>query len=339
MTSPTIKGARLLVFSLDQLNRPVDDVIRIIKAGTPKKNLVDRLQYTATHNLKELDRQLHILTPMAEDEGQETNAHVRAILKRSRFCVQAYHHLVSELRLNVRKLATRGEPMYLRAMMMQLYASLVEVRNACAIQEAALTTSPFRVSRISQAVSDRTVTPTQLKPSGKRAKGAKIIAGWREKSPGSVPYSGSLISRPSSRSNTMSNNTPVTARSGDSFGALSISRSSTTMYSQSTDSEEERQFERIYLNLRQVCELADQTLPNCRMDFFVRKEGAARSMQGAAARAWTLALNRCDALMNALEVLKKRLGRVRLNDPANRTTRDFWHVCDAFVRVSQSVDL
>jgi len=109
------------------------------------------------------------------------------------------------------------------------------------------------------------------------------------------------------------------------------------MYSQSTDSEEERQFERIYLNLRQVCELADQTLPNCRMDFFVRKEGAARSMQGAAARAWTLALNRCDALMNALEVLKKRLGRVRLNDPANRTTRDFWHVCDAFVRVSHSI--
>jgi len=334
VTSPTIRSARLIVYSLDQLNRPVDDVIRILKSGTPKTSLLERLHYNATQNLRELDRQLHILTPMAEDESQENNAHVRAILKRSRFCIQAYHHLVSDLRLNARKMCLRGEPMYLRALMMQIFYTLVEVHNACGIQEAALSSSPYKVSRTSQAVSDRTVTPTQPRPTtGKRAKGAKIIAGWREKSPG-TGYSGPLMSATSSRTNTMTSLTAATPKSGESFGgAISTSRSN-TMYNQSTDSEEERQFERIYLNLRQVCELADQTLPNCRMDFFVRKEGAARSMHGPAARAWNLALNKCDVLINALEVLKKRLARVRLNDPSNRNSRDFWHVCDGFVRVS-----
>ncbi|TKX25390.1 leucine-rich repeat-containing protein 5 [Elsinoe australis] len=356
ITSPTIRSARLLVYSLDQLNRPIDDAIRILRSESSRMSNVERLHVNATQNLKELDAQLHILTPMTEEQTQESKD-IRLILKRSRYCVQAYHQVVSELRLNARKLVLRGDPMYLRALMLQLHACLLEVRNACTIQEATLAPVPpvSRFSNVSAARSDRTVTPTQPKPNSKRARGAKIIAGMREKSPGSAslqpPYS-ALMSNNSSRTTTMTSMSLATPRSTESFGphmsrspqagrsphtgrSPHASRSNTMTSSVSTqlptpvlDSDEAHQFERIYLILKHATDIADQCLLGCRQDFFLRKEGAARSMASSASRAWAGALVKIDTLMNALNILKARLKKMRLNDPSNRRSRDFWVCCD-----------
>lgn len=184
-----------------------------------------------------------------------------------------------------------------------------------------------RYSNISQARSDRTVTPTQARPSSaKRSRGAKIMATMRKESPLSATYSSGLMSSASSRTTTMTSMSLATPRSGDSFNLMGGANNITSM--PYFDTEEERQFEKIYLSLKQVADLADQTLISCRQDLFVRKEGAARNMSSTAARAWTLALNKCDSLMHAFDLLKRRLGKVRLNDPANRKSRDFWIVCD-----------
>ncbi|KAF2220075.1 RAM signaling pathway protein-domain-containing protein [Elsinoe ampelina] len=349
ITSPTIRSARLLVYSLDQLNRPVDDAIRILRGDSSFPSQAERMHVTATQNLKELDAQLHILTPMNERQSQESKD-IRLILKRSRYCVQAYHQLVAELRVNARKLVLRGDPMYLRALMLQLHACLLEVRNACDIQEATLAPVPpvSRFSNVSAARSDRTVTPTQSKPNNKRSRGAKIIAGLREKSPGSAslqpPYS-ALASATSSRTTTMTSMSLATPKSTESFGPHSHrsphrSRTSTMTSTASLqppsqlptpvlDVNEAAEFEKIYLTLRQACDVADQCLLGCRQDFFLRKEGAARSMSSSAARAWTGALNKCDALMNSLGALRSRLNSIKLNDPSIRKSRDFWLACDA----------
>ncbi|KAF2150612.1 hypothetical protein K461DRAFT_280608 [Myriangium duriaei CBS 260.36] len=327
ITNPTIRSARLLVYTLDQLNRPMDDVIRIIRSESPRPSTAERLHINATQNLKELDAQLHILTPLTEQQSPESKE-IRQILRRSRYCVQAYHQVVSQLRLNARKLVLRGDPVYLRSLMLQIHASLLEVRNACAIQETTLVPpASGRYSNISQARSDRTVTPTQAKPSSKRARGAKIMATMRRESPMSATYSSGLLSSASSRTTTMTSMSLATPRSGDSFNPMVVSGNN-GVTSTPLDSEEIWQFEKIYLSLKQVCDLADQTLISCRQDLFVRKEGAARNMSSTAARAWNLALNKCDSLMHAFDLLKEKLGRVRLNDPSNRKSRDFWVVCD-----------
>lgn len=338
VVSPTVRSARLIVYSFDQLNRPIDDAVRMIKStSTPgRQTTIERLHYNATHNLRELDRQLHLLSPSLSN-NHDSNEHVSAVLKRSRSCLQTYSQVVSELRLNARKMIMCGDPMYIRALMMQLFAALVELRNACELQEQALRPSQTKNSRISQARSDRTVTPTLTRSLPKRARGSTPMARTSSKNSDTVTaYSGSLSSRRLSRSTVSSNNnsnnippTPTTADSSNTTITIPNPHKRTP-----TDSEDDRQFEKIYVNLRQVCDLADQTLSNCRMDFFVRKEEAARSLQGSSARAWTLALNKCDSLLHSLDLLKTRLRTVRVNDPANRTSKDFWHVCDGFVRVS-----
>lgn len=327
ITNPTIRSARLLVYSLDQLNRPMDDVIRIIRSQSTKPSAAERLHVNATQNLKELDAQLHILTPLTDHQHPESKD-VRQILRRSRYCVQAYHLVVSELRQRAKELVLRGDPMYLRSLMLHIHACLIEVRSACTIQESTMPPPPStRYSNISQARSDRTVTPTQARPSSaKRSRGAKIMATMRKESPLSATYSSGLMSSASSRTTTMTSMSLATPRSGDSFNLMGGANNITSM--PYFDTEEERQFEKIYLSLKQVADLADQTLISCRQDLFVRKEGAARNMSSTAARAWTLALNKCDSLMHAFDLLKRRLGKVRLNDPANRKSRDFWIVCD-----------
>lgn len=337
ITSPTIRTARLLIFSLYHLQRPIEDVIRMIKGDAPGQTHIERLCTTATVSVAELDRQLHILTPMGEQDNhhQETTAHVRALLKRSRNCAQAHGHLVMEMQRYTRKVANHGDSLYLRAILMQIFSTLVELRNACNVQEAVLRNPPRASSRMTSGpVSDRTVTPTQSRPvTGKRMKGMKILAGLKSKSPGSVPSSAALTPHHLGRKVVGPGNGSATPRSGDNFHHHMVSHNN-TMKQQPVDSEEERQFEKIYLNLQHVCALADQILPNCRLDFYARREGAARSMQATAARAWTLALNRCDSVLNALDQLKRRLAKITLKDPALRNSRDFWHLCDVFVRVS-----
>jgi len=333
LTNPTIRSAQLLVYSLEQLNRPVDDVIRIIRGESSRMSTAERLHVNAAQNLKELDAQLHILTPMSENQAQESKE-VRLILKRSRYCVQAYHQLVSELRLNAKKLIVRGDPMYVRTLMMRLYSCLLEVQNACNIQDQTLAQSLHsRYSTASQARSDRTVTPTLSKPSNRRLRGAKIISGMRD-DPSPTPSTYAPTTIPAVLHRTpLFNSTIMTPRSAEAFVGQPIASTTVTSNGTPADSDEERQFEKIYLALKQVCDFADQTLISCRQDFFVRKEGALRSMSNSAARAWNLALTKCDLLIPALDLLKKRLARVRLNDPANRRSREFWTICDSVFNV------
>lgn len=340
VVSPAVRSARLIVYSFDQLNRPIDDAVRMIKStGTPGVQMnIERLHYNATHNLKELDRELHLLSPMREAAGRERHSHLRVILTRSRHCFNTYSQVVAELRQNARKMVMCGDPMYVRALMMQLFAALLELKNACTLQEAALMLAVPALSRISQATttSDRSATPTLTRSAPKRLRGIATNIRTQERFPSSsTPLSAALQPLSSSRTNALGNvlipPTPSTTDSSSNSTVIFSQQQNT----QSTDNEDDGHFERIYLNLRQVCDLADQTLANCRMDFFVRKEEAARSLQGGATRAWTLALNKCDSLLHALDLLKKRLKTVRVNDPANRTSKDFWHVCDTFVRVSR----
>ncbi|GAB7348185.1 hypothetical protein MBLNU459_g6191t1 [Dothideomycetes sp. NU459] len=313
-TTMTVKLATRVVFTLFQLNPSIGDAVRIIKSGTPKKMAIERYFFEANSQLEELDRRLSQLAQNTKDnKASEHDPWIQAIR---------------------RKLTSRGELMYVRNIMLHIFGTMVEVRNILTFQAAEVyqVKTPVKSARSSMAAnSSRSVTPTQAKPfPKKRLRGATILQPSKLTTPGSVPPPVPLST---SRSNTMTSMS-ATPKSGDSFaslGAIPMSRSN-TQPGQAEDSEEQRQFEQIYIKLQNACDLAAATLPGCRVDFFSRKEGAHRSMQTSKARHWTLVLHKCDASINALEQLRMRLSLVKLKDPGLRNQRDFWQLCDIFVR-------
>lgn len=335
-TSMTVRLANRVVFTLFQLNPSIGDAVRIIKSGSPKKLAIERYFFESNSQLEELDRRLSQLSQdTAENRASEHDPWIQAIRRKSYHVLAAYAHLAGELRLHARRVTSRGELMYVRNIMLHMFGTMVELRNILTLQAAEVyqIKSPIKSARSSTAAaSSRSVTPTQAKPyPKKRLRGATILQPSKLTTPGSIPPPVPLST---SRSNTMTSMS-ATPKSGDSFtsaGGIPMSRSN-TLPGQVEDSEEQRQFEQIYVKLQTACELAAATLPGCRVDFFSRKEGAHRSMQTSKARHWTLVLHKCDASMNALEQLRIRLSLVKLKDPGIRNQRDFWQLCDVFVRV------
>jgi hypothetical protein len=98
--------------------------------------------------------------------------------------------------------------------------------------------------------------------------------------------------------------------------------------------ENDEQFDRIFLKLKQACDLAAQALPHCRAEFNSRREHAQTAGQRNHAQQWMTALKKCELVITHNKALKKRLENVKVNDQGVRYQRDFWQLCDAFVHVS-----
>lgn len=340
-TSVTIKLATRVYFAVLQLNNPIGDAVRIIKNGTPRKNVIaiERAFFEASASLEELGRRLdQLASDTGEHRATEHDPWIQAIRKKSGHVLAAYGSLACELRVHSRRVSQRGEAMYTRNLMLHLYGALLEVKNILDFQRTEIiqVRTPVKSTRSSLATSSsRSVTPTQTKPyPKKRLRGATILQPSRLATPGSVPPP---VALGSSRSNTMTSASipllsATTPRSGESFPPIPMSRS-TTQQGHYEDSDEQRQFESIYLKYQHTCDIASQVLPGCRVDFFSRKEGAARSMQARIAQHWTLVLEKCDLSIHALEALKERLAMVKAKEPGLRHHRDFWGAGERFTRV------
>jgi hypothetical protein len=332
-TSMTVKLATRIVFALFQLNGPIGDAVRIIKNGTPRKTTMERVFFEASASLEELDRRLgQISTGTGESRASENDPWIHAIRRKCAHVLQSYAALAAELRLHARKIALRGEGMYTRSLMLHIYGALIEIRNTLTFQ-ATEVKAPTRSARGSVATISRSSTPTQPKPIApkKRLRGATILQPSRLTTPGTAPPPVPLST---SRTNTMTSMSAVTPRSGESFSSASGIPRSVALQPPAEETEEQRQFESIFLKLQYACELAAQALPGCRVDFYSRKESSARSMQATVSRQWAMALQKCDIAINALESMRNRLSKVKLKDPNLPTQREFWLLCDKFVRVS-----
>ena len=346
----TIKLATRVYFAVVQLNSPIGNAVRVIKNDPPRKHdpprknviAIERAFFEASASLEELGRRLEqFASDTGEHQATERDPWVQAIRRRSGHVLAAYGVLAGELRMHSRNISQRGEAMWIRNLMLHLYGALVEIKNILDFQKTEMiqVRSPIKSTRSSLAASSsRSVTPTQAKPyPKKRLRGATILQPSRLATPGSVPPQVALAS---SRTNTMTPTSvpqpysAVTPRSGESFPLIPMSRS-TTAQGHYEDSEEQRQFESIYLKYQHTCDIASQVLPGCRVDFYNRKEGAARSMQARVAQQWTLVLEKCDLSIIALEALKDRLSTIKVKDPGLRYQRDFWIIGERFTRVSE----
>lgn len=349
-TSMSLRLATRVYYAIFQLNTPIGNAVRAIKNGTPRKNVIaiERAFFEASASLEELGRRLDQLT---SDTGTyratERDPWIQAIRKKSGHVLAAYAALAGELRIHSRRISQRGEAMHTRNLMLHIYGALVEVNNIVELQKTEIVQvkSPPKSARSSLAASSsRSVTPTQTKPyPKKRLRGATILQPSRLATPGSVPppvtlSTGRSNTMPSSVTSASMNEQPSgTPRSGESFHSVSMSRSSTQQGND--DSDERAQFETIYLKYQHTCEIASQVLPSCRMDFFHRKEGAARNMHGRLAQLWTLVLEKCDISIGALEMLKERLAMINLKNPlpSPNTQRELWACGERFAQVRSNL--
>lgn len=348
----TVKAAKRLRFTLKQLYEPVTHVASAVKDATPRKSTLERRLFTANAQLDEVTRLLDRLDSGLDDSSPQAATTMKAIAKACVISLKSFSEVAIELRRSASKIAAVADGIYTRGLMFQVHSSMVEAKNICSILGFQVSPAAARrePARVSTAWSSKTVTPTQPRPNTtSRQRGATILQSMASDTtlramppppvPNSMPNSANV-----SRSNTMTSMSSMTSsaaptpRSAESFSTLASARPdlsrTNTMRSVMDDGEGDGQFDRIFLKLKQACEMAGQALPNCRTEFANRTQAAQTDGQSRLTALWKGVLTKCDIAIANNRALWKRLDVVKVNDPGVRYSREFWQHCDGFVHVS-----
>jgi hypothetical protein len=337
---PVIEAAKGILYALFQVHPHIQNLLGLARDGTNKRTSLERVFYNATTHVEELDRHVQSYMSYSEEDeeaGPRSNENVRQACLT---CVGAYIHVCGLLSRNVETLLENGDPRYIRTLLLLVYGSGAEIRNAGASLFAQPQTSmpkveeAIEVEEVPEAIDgtiryqprDKSVTPTRDRP------GTSL----RNRSATVVHHTGHLrvatdvpplpFLNGSGRSATMTSATP---RSGESFA------SSGTVGRVGGDfTEEDRIFEKIFLRLQQSSEMAIRTLPSVNSHFVTAmKISNQQSRPDQPKQFWQILIHKCSIALQTADTLKARLSLIKLKEPGVRTQGAFWELCNAFIHV------
>lgn len=359
-TDEVVEAAKGVLYSLFQVDPHIKALLSVVRDGASKRTSLERVYYNASTHVEELDRELHIFEVSCGEEDEEGSLSNEAVQRACATCLMAYDHVCALLLQNIGKLIQNGDPRYVRTLLLLVYGSLVEARNACsslginfqAIQEAKLRKpQPEIIHEENSRRRDRSVTPTRVRPNpGMRMRSdtaiqhAALYNHYALTGTGTpaVPLYVNGRSRSNSRTNTLTSSTSSsvanTPRSGESFGlpntpytAYSTSRSN-TMHG-FDDNESEAMFEKIFISLTCAYDHALKGIPSVHRHVSRCLEVALESHTAKEICAfWKHLVDTCYVAMDVSGALKLRLSNIKLKDPNLRNQREFWQLCTAFTK-------
>ena len=134
LSDGNVEGAKGILYALHQVQPVFEALIPVIKDGVGEKSSPEGVYHNAVIQLEHLDQKLLELQTLENTNSTDMNLRKRvkaAIFHACNASIIAYRHVGNLLFRNMKQLVVNGEPRYLRSLMLHLYGSLVESRNAC----------------------------------------------------------------------------------------------------------------------------------------------------------------------------------------------------------------
>ncbi len=362
-----IEGAKGVLYSLHQVHPHISTLISVVKDGNSKRSSLERVYHNAITHLDHLDQELHIIENKPYVSHEEKVRSTSNISFAASACIAAYRHVGNILLRNSHQLVADGDQRYIRTLILLVYGSLIEARNAC--WSLRITPPKFkpqksnhlRISTIEEKRPkrrDRSITPTRERPNPERRfrNGGLVHHSGNHSQFNSVSSTNSTVplyvngrSRSNSRTNTLpvsaTNSVANTPRSGESFmgprtpmirsrsnSAVAVGHGIQNLQPPLDGSDHEAQFEKIFLTLTKAVEQGTRTIPGV-LDQFTRCLEVAQRTAYTAQNIhtlWTTLISRCHVCIEMCEILKMRLSTIKLNEPDVRNAKDFWRICVKF---------
>ena len=359
-----IDAAKGTLYSLFHVHLHISTLINMITDDSRESNL-EIIFYNATVHLDHLNESLENANKIAEHDVQRLKKKVPVIKHECEACITAYIHVGSQLRAHASKMVTLAEPKYVRSLMLVIYNSMVELRNAASFLGADISLRGNNAKKhiAKRSMRDRimepVVTPTRERQKPQRRFRSETMIHHVPAPlnyppppappttayplpPPPVPLTLGSRSRSSSRSNAILNlssssslaNTP---RSGESFPTISTTAGVSSRISPMTgldEFEEERIFEKIFFQLTAACRSALQALPLAVRQFhhYLETTSDDSQAQQALRNLWSKILSRTRTCQEVSEALDARLSNMKLKEPGGgmRNQRAFWQLCKTF---------
>ncbi|KAJ9215770.1 hypothetical protein DTO166G4_2607 [Paecilomyces variotii] len=354
-TEPIIEGAKGILYALFQMQPHISALINVIKGDGSRRNSLEIVFYNASTHVDQLNEALENAENIDSEDPEFIRMALDSVKRECETCTMAYTHVSTQLRNNISRIVAHGDSRYVRSLMLTIYGSLVEFRNAAINLGVLQTQKQIRTmgdKRPTQEAAQEgltsehfigpTVTPTRDRPQPvRRLRSDTTIQHSPAPSGGSFPptpsYQGPATSpgfppnsailsyggrsRSGSRSNTLVNTSVplslATPRSAESFGSLSTSTVGRINPVTGLDEmEEERIFEKIFYQLTSAYTAALQALPLARRQFSRCLEIAEQSRESEDLRLiWTNLIRRCRACLEVSEALGLRLSNMKVKEP------------------------
>lgn len=128
--SPVVEGARGILYALFQANTQISNVLQAIRRSTTVMSQVDMVFHAAHKHLDVLNRSLENVDRLNRDDEAAWSRAEESVSRDCAACVSAYMHIAQCMQAEVRKIVAEADPRYVRSLMLLLYGSIVEIRNA-----------------------------------------------------------------------------------------------------------------------------------------------------------------------------------------------------------------
>lgn len=361
---PVIDAAKGTLYSLFQVHSHISTLINAITED--KRSTLENIFYNAAIYLEHLNETLENANKISLDDTDRLKKTMPVIKHECEACITAYLHVGSQLRAHASKMVTLAEPKYVRSLMLMVYSSMIELRNAAGFlgldirPRGSNTRTHIAKRSLRDRIMEPVVTPTRERQRPQRRYRSETTiqhvpaplnyppppapptSTAYPLPPPPVPLSLGSRSRSSSRSNVIMNisssssltNTP---RSGESFPTISAAAATSSRINPITgldEIEEERIFEKIFIQLTTACRSALQALPLASRQFYHYLETTPEDSrsQHALRSLWSKLVSRSRMCQEASEALHARLSTMKLKEPGGgmRNQREFWQLSKIF---------
>ncbi|KAK4189866.1 RAM signaling pathway protein-domain-containing protein [Podospora australis] len=330
---PVLEAAKGILYAIFQIHPMVQMLIGLANDGTAGRSNLEIVFYATNGHVEQLELEIQKHDQSSDDGyGPRENENVQRACKA---LMGAYAHVCSLLMQNVDRFLENGDPRYIRTLLTQLYNSIMELRVTCSQVVARdngqqqrslphhMRMDPGETLRPHSR--ENSVTPTADRPllNGRPRNGTFVYNPSNLRVATDVGM-GSYVN--GSRTAIMS---AVTPRSGESFA----SNSTSGMRNLSVDfTEEDRIFERIFLSLQKTSDQVMRIVPALGLQFTASMRAAsAQRATDHVMQCWKGLVARCNAVIQATEVLKAKLSTIHLKEPGIRTQQSFWGLCSSFM--------
>lgn len=360
-----IEGGKGVLYALYQVHQHISSLIHVVNDGSSKRSSLGRVYHNATTHLERLDQELHDFENVSYTIGDDPGRSSSNVSYACNNCIVAYKQVGNLLFHNTGRLVANGDQRYIRTLVLLLYGSLVEARNAC--QSFGVVFGPSRPPRAAENPiptieeegtkrRDRSLTPTRERPNPERRwrNGKAIqqsghlslynsIANVQNAVPLYVNGRSRSNSRTSAFNNSIASSMVNTPRSGETFSipATPITRSRSnsvlgahavhTKLAIADDPETDALFEKIFLGLSCSVDQGLQAIPMVKEHFMsCLKVAQSSSAPPKIIELWSQLVRLSQFCLDMCDTLKMRLSTIKLHEPTVRN-RDFWKLCIKYI--------
>jgi Leucine-rich repeat (LRR) protein len=128
--NPIIESAKGILYALYQIHPQLSGLIAAVKGKEARRSSVEITFYNASTHVDQLNKALEHADAVDPSDGEAVDKAEKSVQHDCATCIMAYIHVSTQLQDNVRKIVAGSDARYVRTLLLLLYGSIIEIRNA-----------------------------------------------------------------------------------------------------------------------------------------------------------------------------------------------------------------